>query len=118
MFRKHFRFKRLALGLAFAAFALPVTSAAAASYYVDGGPAPVSLSTAAPSIVTSERSYGAPGPSPLYSPLVVQTKSSDGFNWQDAGIGASIAFGITLLLLTAVALGRRSRSGLDQPGLA
>src|SRR5438309_7258112 len=43
MFRKHFRFKRLALGLAFAALAVPATSASAASTFVDGGPVPVSL---------------------------------------------------------------------------
>jgi hypothetical protein len=43
---------------------------------------------------------------------VVQTSSSsDGFNWSDAGIGASIAFGTALMLLMAVILGRRFRSG-------
>jgi hypothetical protein len=38
------------------------------------------------------------------------TSASDGFNWSDAGIGASVSFGAALLLLTAVGLGRRSRS--------
>ena len=44
MFRKHFRFRRMVLGLAFAAVAVPVTPAAGASLstFVDGGPAPVS----------------------------------------------------------------------------
>ncbi len=144
MIRKHFRFKRVALGLAFAAFAAPVAQAS----HIDAGGAPVSGATTQitsehslqaptltqlqveglrlqamadayrqPSVVTSERSYGAPGPDPSYAPLVVSSTSSGKFNWQDAGIGASIAFGIALLLLTAVTLGRRSRSGLDQPGL-
>jgi hypothetical protein len=130
MIRKHFRFKRVVLGgLAFAAFAAPVAEAR----HIDAGGSPVTpvvtqitsehsfqtptLTQLQPSVVTSERSYGAPGPDPSYAPLVVSSTSSDKFNWQDAGIGASVAFGITLLLLTAVALGRRSRSGLDRPGL-
>ena len=47
MFRKHFRFKRMVLGLAFAAFAVPVAPAGAVSLstFVDGGPAPVSNTT-------------------------------------------------------------------------
>jgi hypothetical protein len=45
-----------------------------------------------------------------YPVSVVQTSSSDGFNWSDAGIGASIAFGTALMLLMAVVLGRRFRS--------
>ena len=46
-----------------------------------------------------------------YPVSVVQTSSSsDGFNWSDAGIGASIAFGTALMLLMAVILGRRFRS--------
>ena len=36
--------------------------------------------------------------------------SDGGFNWSDAGIGASVSFGAALLLLTAIGLGRRSRS--------
>jgi hypothetical protein len=42
--------------------------------------------------------------------VVQTTTSSDGFNWSDAGIGASIAFGAALMLLMAVVLGRRFRS--------
>lgn len=44
MFRKHFRFRRMVLGLAFAAVAVPVAPAGAVSLstFVDGGPAPVS----------------------------------------------------------------------------
>ena len=143
MIRKHFRFKRFAIGLAFAAITAP--AAQAATYYVDGGTVPVSQSASAlqirsehslatptltplqveglrrqalanayqqPSLAISERSFGVPGPSPSYAPVVLAS-SSDGFNWQDAGIGASVAFAIALCLLTAVALGRRRRSGLD-----
>ena len=51
-------------------------------------------------------------------PVSVQTSTSDGFNWNDAGIGASFVFGGALVLLTAVALGRRYRSRFDRSGLA
>ena len=47
---------------------------------------------------------------PVPTTQVSTTSVSDGFNWSDAGIGASISFGAALLLLTAVGLGRRSRS--------
>jgi hypothetical protein len=55
MFRKHFRFKRMVLGLAFAAVAVPVAPAGAASLstFVDGGPAPVSNVT----VSSSQPSY-------------------------------------------------------------
>jgi len=45
MFRKHFRFRRMILGLAFAPFAVPVAPAGAASLstYIDGGRALVSI---------------------------------------------------------------------------
>jgi hypothetical protein len=45
-----------------------------------------------------------------YPVSVVQATTSDGFNWSDAGIGASVAFGAALMLLLAVVLGRRFRS--------
>ena len=47
MLRKHFRFKRMVLGLAFAALVVPVAPAGAVSLstFVDGGPAPVSNTT-------------------------------------------------------------------------
>jgi hypothetical protein len=44
--------------------------------------------------------------------------SQSGFDWGDAGIGASVSFGIAILLMTAVALGRRYRSRIDRSGLA
>jgi hypothetical protein len=150
MFRKHFRIRRLVLGLAFAAFAAPAAQAST-GYLVDGGPVPVSRATAgsqqsylryhqvggplaAPAKVTtplqadgmrlqaianayetqqatnaiSERSYGVPGPDPSLVSQVVSS-TSRGFDWRDAGVGASSAFGIALLLLIAVALGRRNQ---------
>jgi hypothetical protein len=152
MFRKHFRIRRLVLGLAFAAFAAP--TAQAAGTFVDGGPVPVSRDTtssqlsylryhnvggpAAPakvitplqadgmrwqamadayrqqqaSVAISERSFGVPGPDPSLVPQVVSA-TSNSFDWQDAGIGASTAFGVALLLVIAVAIMRRNQhSGL------
>jgi hypothetical protein len=166
MFRKHFRIRRIVLGLAFAAFALPVAPAAAASLstFVDGGPAPVSISSTAtsehsylryhevgvpvatpldiqfvnairdskmaglqadglrlnaiadaylqnqPTVAVSERSNGVKGPDPSLVPQLASATST-GFDWSDAGIGASTAFGIALLLVTGVALARRQDHG-------
>jgi hypothetical protein len=162
MFRKHFRIRRIVLGLAFAAFALPVAPAAAASLstFVDGGPAPVSISSTAtsehsylryhevgvpldiqfvnairdskqaglqadglrlnaiadaylqnqPTVAVSERSNGVKGPDPSLVPQLASATST-GFDWTDAGIGASTAFGIALLLVTGVALTRRQNQG-------
>ncbi len=150
MFRKHFRIRRVVLGLAFAAFAAPAAQAST-GYLVDGGPVPVSRDTtasqqsfmryhqvggplAAPakvitplqadgmrwqamanaykaqqaSAAISERSFGVPGPDPsLVSQVVSSTSNS--FDWQDAGIGASTAFGVALLLVIAVAIIRRNQ---------
>jgi len=166
MLRKHFRIRRIVLGLAFAAFALPVAPAAAASLstFVDGGPAPVSISSTAtsehsylryhevgvpvatpldiqfvnairdsktaglqadglrwnaiadaylqnqPTVAVSERSNGVKGPDPSLVPQLASATST-GFDWTDAGIGASTAFGIALLLVTGVALTRRQNQG-------
>jgi hypothetical protein len=144
MIRKHFRLKRIALGLAFAAVVVP---SAQARVLLDGHPAPVSYTAVADqpiaseisvqsgvpqlqveglrwqamadayqaqSPVRSENSFGAPGPSlaGATGPQVVAAASttSDGFNWSDAGIGASVTFGAALMLLMAVVLGRRFRS--------
>jgi hypothetical protein len=146
MIRKHFRLKRIALGLAFAALVVAPTAQARVAL-VDGHAAPVSYTAVerqpiaseisvqsgvpqlqveglrwqamadayqAQSPVRSENSFGAPGPSlaGATGPQVVAAASttSDGFNWSDAGIGASVAFGAALMLLLAVVLGRRFRS--------
>jgi hypothetical protein len=144
MIRKHFRLKRIALGLAFAAVVVP---SAQATVLLDGHPAPVSYTAVAnqpiaseisvqsvsqlqvegqrwqamanayqaQSPVKSENSFGVPGPglAGATGPQIVAAAAgttSDGFNWSDAGIGASIAFGAALMLLMAVILGRRFRS--------
>ena len=150
MFRKHFRIRRLVLGLAFAAFAAPAAQAST-GYLVDGGPVPVShVTVAAPT--RSFDAYGARSQAmanravearqgaritPLEADgLRWQAKAdayarqqstrgsvsiakpqpisaSSGFDWTDAGIGASSALGVALLLLVAVAVGRRNQhSGL------
>jgi hypothetical protein len=45
--------------------------------------------------------------------VVTSTRTSDGFNWSDAGIGSAVTFGVVLFLLTAVGFSRRhQRSGL------
>jgi len=162
MFRKHFRFKRAVLGLAFATALVPVAPAGAVSLstFVDGGPAPVSntaissyqpsylryhevgapvaagpqirsehSATAAtitplqadglrwtamarayeqqqPVVAISERSNGVQGPDPSLVPQVVLS-TSNGFDWTDAGVGASTVFGAALLLGIGLVLSRR-----------
>jgi hypothetical protein len=140
MIRKHFRLKRIALGLAFAAVVVAPTAQARVAL-VDGHAAPVSY-TAVEHPIASEisvqsgvpqlqveglrwqamaKAYESPGITAAgaalsnakhtaYPVSVVQTTTSDGFNWSDAGIGASVAFGAALMLLMAVILGRRFRS--------
>ena len=61
-----------------------------------------------PTQAISERSNGVKGPDPSLVPQVVLATSS-GFDWTDAGIGASTAFGVALLLILAIALGRRNQ---------
>lgn len=142
MIRKHFRIKRIALGLAFAALVIAPTAQARV---VDGHAAPISYTAVAHQPIASEISVQSGVPqlqveglrwqamakayenSPgitaagaalsnakhtAYPVSVVQaTTTSDGFNWSDAGIGASVAFGAALMLLLAVVIGRRFRSG-------
>ena len=145
MIRKHFRLKKIALGLAFAAVVVP-SAQASVPVLLDGHPAPVSYTAVAskpiaseisvqsvsqlqveglrwqamanayqaPSPVKSENSFGVPGPglAGATGPQIIAAagNTSDGFNWSDAGIGASIVFGAALMLLMAVVLGRRFRS--------
>jgi hypothetical protein len=156
MIRKHLRFRRrIFIGLAFASLVAAPAAQASTGFYVDGGPAPrsdssalvvqsspiTSENTAQPlsqlqveamrwqamadayqtlAPVRSENSFGSGGPSSVHatSPQVsasVSGGSSDGFKWDDAGIGASVAFGVALLLLISVFIGRRNR---DRTGLA
>jgi hypothetical protein len=134
MIRKHFRLKRIALGLAFAAIAAPVAQATPyggspgsqqdqsvlstevspyelrSTHIVPGG-----MTLASSTIVRSENSFGAPGPSAAGATgpqHVISTTSSSRFDWTDASLGAAAAFATALLLLTAVGLGRRNRSRL------
>jgi hypothetical protein len=146
MMRKHFRFKRLVLGLAFglaiAAFSASAVQAKPTSGYGPLDPWAYSLihrSTQAN--VVPPANYGPLDPwayavihrsssGSIVPPdvrdhrLVAQLAQADGltsrstFNWGDAGIGASVSFGAVLLLLTAVALGRRYRRRIDRSGLA
>lgn len=129
MIRKHFRLKKIALGLAFAALIVAPT-AQARPVLLDGHPAPVSSTSAARQLQVEglrwqamakayENSPGITAAGAALSnakhtayPVSVSqtTTTSDGFNWSDAGIGASIAFGAALMLLIAVVLGRRFRS--------
>ena len=148
MLRKHFRIRRLVIGLAFAALAVPTAaSARTVGYFVDYGPAPVSHVSAPTQIrtehsastitplqadglrwqamariyerqqaaqATSERSNGVPGPNPSLVPQVVLS-TSNSFDWRDAGIGASSAFAVALILVIGVALMRRNQhTGLTQ----
>jgi len=164
MFRKHFRFKRTVLGLAFATMLVPVAPAGAVSLstFVDGGPAPVSNTTVTsyqpsylryhevgvpvatgpqirsensltaatitplqadglrwtamaqryeqlqPTVATSERSNGVQGPDPSLVPQVALA-TSNGFDWTDAGVGASTAFAAALLLGIGIVLMRRNQ---------
>jgi hypothetical protein len=152
MIRKHFRLKRVLLGLAFAMVAAP-SAQAYTGLTIDGStPGIQSHSSIASEMsvqaqpmsqlqiqamrldamaaayqskspLRSENSFGVPGPSlagaqgPV-SVEAVSTAGSDGFNWNDAGIGASVAFGVALLLLLSVALGRRYYTRSDRSHLA
>ena len=134
MIRKHFRLKRIALGLALATAVVAPTAQAAV--YVDGPTPGVQAGyiraaahqlkvegmrwqamatqyenqpgiTAAGAALANQKHSAYPVPT---TQALTTSVSDSGFNWSDAGIGASVAFGAALLLLTAVGLGRRSRS--------
>ena len=164
MIRKHFRFKRLILGLAvgfaIAAVTAPsvpamridrATGGAQASSEKYGTLDPWAYNVIHRNTQANVASAGAYGPLDPWaynvvhrstqtnvapagkygsldpwaytvihrsSPAVVTARPDNGFNWSDAVIGASVSFGAALLLLTAVALGRRYRSRFDRSGLA
>jgi hypothetical protein len=168
MIRKHFRLRRIVLGLAFAALVVPVAQAKplyghggttptmaeleaqAAAYQSQsqqivrsghGGTTPTMAQLEAQAVeyqrqqveglrwqamadayqsqspVRSENSFGAPGPSAggASGPIgvdLISTSPTSGFDWSDAGIGASVVFAAALMLLVAVGLGRRHRQTL------
>jgi hypothetical protein len=139
MIRKHFRFKRLILGLAVVFAIAAATAPSVPAMHVDAatGGAQVSsgkydtLDPWAYNVIHQSKQAnvvpaGKYGPLDPWayavihrsSPTVVTARPDNGFNWSDAGIGASVFFGAALLLLTAVALGRRYRSRFDRSGLA
>jgi hypothetical protein len=147
MIRKHFRLRRrLVAGLVFALVAVPAASAtpnfgghpytpakkievvgehgkisaqlsrdqveamrwqAAADYYLSKAQTPV----------TTEHSFGASKQRPV-EPTVVSVSPRSGFDWADAGIGASVAFASLLGLSMLLIVSRRSRKGLDGSGVA
>jgi hypothetical protein len=110
MIRKHFRLKQIALGLAFAAVVVPI---AQARVIIDGYAAPVSYTAVAHQPIASTiKLTGAAlvnAPVPASHITSAGTASSSSVNWSAVGIGASVSFAALLLLLTAVALGRRNR---------
>ena len=59
-----------------------------------------------PTAAISERSNGVQGPDPSLVPQVVLSTSS-GFDWTDAGVGASTVFAAALLLGIGIMLTRR-----------
>lgn len=59
-----------------------------------------------PSIAISERSNGVQGPDPSLVPQLAAS-TSNGFDWTDAGVGASTVFGAALLLGIALLFTRR-----------
>ena len=138
MIRKHFRFKRLILGLAVGCAIAAVSAPAVPAMRVDGATGGAQASSEkygtldpwAYNVIqqstqangVSAGKYGQLDPwayTAIHrsSPSVVTARPDNGFNWSDAGIGASVLFGAALLLLTALALGRRYRSRFDR-GLA
>jgi hypothetical protein len=113
MIRKHFRFRRLVLGLA-ASLAIAVGAAPTVQAKPIGG-SPVYQASTSQGIVSADvRDHR------LIGQLVQAERgtSQSGFDWGDAGIGASVSFGATMFLLTAVGLGRRYRSQMDRTRLA
>jgi len=69
-----------------------------------------------PTLISTENSYGASKPSRTQT-RALAVSSSGGFDWADAGIGASVGLGAALLLLTSVVVARRARSRYDHAGL-
>jgi hypothetical protein len=164
MIRKHFRFKRLILGLtvgfAIAAVTAPAVLAMHGNWATGGTQASsekygtldpwaynvihrstqANVASAGTSVpldpwaynvihrstqanVASAGKYGQLDPWAYTvihrsSPAVVTARPNNGFNWSDAVIGASASFGAALLLVTALAFGRRYRSRFDRSGLA
>lgn len=136
MRRKYFRLKKIALGLALAAVLVPTAQAKPVpANPVGHKPIASKISVQSPVFVPSRhlpqadiQAINAPTSNGVVTSTrhaalssipvpAVQKAQADTFSWSDAGVGASVAFGASLLLLMAVALGRR-RSGSGPAGLA
>ncbi|MFY9580108.1 MAG: hypothetical protein WAQ33_12365 [Gaiellaceae bacterium] len=70
-----------------------------------------SLSQSASTGPDNRAGIRGPGAFEIRTPQLVTVKSN-GFDWKDAGIGAGSAFGITLVLMSGLAISRRRHSGL------
>jgi len=126
MVRRYFRLRRLLLGLAFAAIAVPIAQAqpGGAGFSTER---PVRVQLAPQSAYANQwrarlDSYAAAS-SQTASPKqdnaeTAGTSRPDGFSWTAAGIGAVVTFGAAALLLAVIAVGRRYRSRPEQSGLA
>jgi hypothetical protein len=113
MIRKHFRLKRILVGLAFAAVLAP---AAQATPYAPGAGRVIERDLSVQvSPYEMRGTHVLPGGMTLaparavQSETTVSTSSSDSFGWSDGVIVASLAFGGMLMLLTSVGLIRRNR---------
>jgi hypothetical protein len=133
MIRKHFRFKRFALGLAFAvvsaALLVPTAVAKPVGYEMSSPQTITPLQAdglrwqamadfytqqaqqaSAPGITAAGTAIANQQHNAYPVPVTVSAASSDGFSWSDAGIGASAVFAGVLVLLTVIGLGRRNRT--------
>ena len=123
MIRKHFRLKRIAIALAFAAVAVPAT--ASATPYVSNSDRGVPQAQSSSYLSTQVSPYElGPGQATHVLPgsmsvshEVVRaqkvTAASNGFDWSGPIIGVSVAFAAALVLLTALSFRRnRDRTGL------
>ena len=63
------------------------------------------------SVARPDDRAGFRGPNVIRTPELVPV-NSDGFNWQDASIGAGTAIGLTLVLMSGLAVSRRRQSAL------
>lgn len=139
MIRKHFRFKRLVLGLAFglvfAALAAPMAMAKPVnSNVLNGGLDPWAVSVVYNSTHQSTPKAVDLGPlDPWAYNLVYESRNigsatvgdtaikasspSSGFDFADAGLGAAVTFGAALILVASIGIGLRQRR-LHRSGLA
>jgi hypothetical protein len=130
MVRRHFRFRRLLLGLAFAAIAVPVAHAQPrdSGFWTERpvrseisshrGTTPTLSELQARQWRARLDSYATRNGENLNNAEQAGPKGPDSFNWTDAAIGAAVTFGAAAILLAAIAVGRRYRSRPHHAGLA